>query len=158
MVRGSSTDYVGARGGMLVLLIAWSLISSGCAKNSSGNESGAASSASPVAQGAAATAATNDLMAKLPVYPGASHAASQRPTGGRNQVTADVYTTRDSFDKVRTWYQAALPAGSETSHEESQNEDLAVFTLSGGRTQQGVSILKTTGVEVTNITVTVIKD
>jgi len=157
MNRRSQTHSLGARSGMLVLLIAGTLVTVGCAKNGSGNESSATSSASPMAAGAAATAATNDLMAKLPVYPGAALVASQRPTGGGDQLTSDAYTTRDSFDKVYKWYQSALPAHSETSHNVSQNEDLAVFTLSGGKTHQSVTILKTSGVEVTNIALETIK-
>ncbi len=66
-------------------------------------------------------------------------------------VVLQVYTTRDSFDKVYTWYQGALPAHSETSHNTSQSQESAVFTLSGGTKQQSVSILKTGGVEVVNI-------
>lgn len=157
MSRRSQTDYSSARSGILVLLVVWSLVASGCAKSDSGNQSGAISSAAPTAAGAGAAVATNDLMAKLPVYPGAKLAAAQRPTVAGKHVVSDVYTTPDSFDKVYKWYQSALPAKSETSHEESQTEDSAVFSLSGGTTQQSVSILKTGGVEVTNITLTVTK-
>ena len=154
MNRGSQTSRV-VRCGMLVLLIAWSGASMGCAKSGSGDESTASSDASPLST---PTVATNDLMAKLPIYPGASHAASQRPdSGAAKQVTSDVYTTHDSFDKVYTWYKSALPANSETTHQTSTNEDLALFTMSAGRTHQGVSILRTNGVAVTNITLTLIK-
>ena len=69
-----------------------------------------------------------------------------------------IYTTPDSFDKVYKWYQAALPAKSETAHDISQSQESAVFTMSGGTTQQSVSILKTGGVEVINITLTVTKE
>jgi hypothetical protein len=157
MIRRSHALGNSARCGMLALLVALSLITASCAKNGSGDESTATSDSSPMAATATPAVATNDLMAKLPIYPGAAHAAAQRPAGGPKQVTSDVYTTRDSFDKVYAWYQSALPAHSESSHETSQNEDLAVFTMSDGSTQQSVSILKTNGVEVTNITLTLIK-
>ncbi len=136
---------------MLVLVIAW-LVASGCAKNNSGNQS---SQGPSPASTAAAAAATNDLMATLPVYPGAA-VATQPQTNviSGKHVVSQVYTTSDSFDKVHTWYQGALPAHSETSHETSTNEESAVFTLSGGTTQQTVSLLKTGGVEVVNITLT----
>jgi len=152
MSRRSQTDYFGAHGGLLVLLIAGSLVALGCAKSESGNQSRAVPSAAPMATGAAAT---NDLMAKLPVYPGAASAAAQTATVSGKHVVSQVYTTGDSFDQVYKWYQGALPAHSETSHETSQSQESAVFTLSGGTTQQSVSILKTGGVEVTNITLTV---
>lgn len=157
MTRRSHTLGLSARGGMLALLLAWSLVASGCAKNGSADESSASSSGSSTAADATATAPTNDLMAKLPIYPGATHAASSRPDPGAAKITADVYETHDSFDKVDKWYQSRLPAHSETSHEQTQTEDLAVFTLSAGRDQQSVSILKTVGVGVTNITLTTTK-
>jgi hypothetical protein len=141
------------RGGMLVLLIASSLVALGCAKSDSGKQSNAVTSATPIA---AEAGATNNLMTKLPVYTGATSAgAAQTGTISGKHVVAQVYTTPDSFEKVYKWYQAALPAHSETSHDTSQSQESAVFTLSGGTKQQSVSILKTGGVEVTNITLTV---
>ena|ERR1022692_3637541 len=157
MNRRSQTLCFRARAGMLVLLIAWSLVTVGCAKNDSANESTPNSNGSPMAADAAATAPTNDLMAKLPIYPGATHAASTRPDPGVAQISSDLYETHDSFDKVYKWYQSRLPAHSETSQEHSQNEDLALFTLTAGKDHQSVSILKTGGVEVTNITLTTTK-
>lgn len=135
----------------LVLLIACSLIAFGCAKSDSGKQSATAPSATPMA---AATPAANDLMAKLPVYPGSALAASQAGTIAGKHVMVQQYTTRDPFDKVYKWYQAAMPAHSETSHDTSQSQESAVFTLTGGAKQQSVSVLKTGGVEVTNITLT----
>jgi hypothetical protein len=154
MYRRSQAGRSSVHGGMIVLCIALSLVSVGCAKNGSGDGSTASSDASPMVA-ATSTVATNDLMAKLPVYPGSAHAASQKPEAGAARlVTSDLYTTRDSFDKVYRWYRSALPAHSETSRQTSQFENLAVFTMSAGRTHQGVSILKTNGVAVTNITIT----
>jgi hypothetical protein len=152
MSRRSSAGYRGTRGAVLVLLVAWSLAAPGCSKGDSGRQSSAGPSAAP---SATAAVATNDLMAKLPVYPGAAQAATQTATVSGKNVVSTVYTTRDPFDKVYAWYQAALPANSQTAHETSQSQESADFTLSGGTTQQSVSILKTGGVEVTNITLTV---
>jgi len=141
-----------SRSAMLVTLIAWSLLASGCTKSDSGKQSSAVPSATP---GTAATVATNDLMPKLPVYPGATAAtAPQTATVAGKQVVSQVYTTSDPFDKVYKWYQGALPAHSETSHDTSESQESAVFTLSGGAKQQTVSLLKTGGVEVVNITLT----
>jgi hypothetical protein len=152
MSRRSPADYFGARGRVLVLLIAWSLLALGCAKSDSGKHASAIPSGAPTAAGAVAT---DNLMTKLPVYPGAVLAASPTATVPGKRVVSQVYTTPDPFDKVYKWYQAALPANSQTSHETSQSQESAEFTLSGGTTQQSVSILKTGGVEVTNITLTV---
>jgi hypothetical protein len=135
-----------------VLIVVSTLIAIGCAKSDSGNQSNANPSAAPTV---AAAVATNDLMAKLPVYPGATTAVSQNTVVSGKRVQTHVYTTLDSFDKVYKWYQAALPAKSETAHESSQSQDTAEFLLSGGTKQQSVSIVKTGGVEVTNITLTV---
>jgi hypothetical protein len=152
MSRRSSTHRSSPCRGILVLLMAWSLFALGCAKSNSGQQASAASSSAPMP---VAASATSDLMVKLPVYPGAVLAASQTPTIAGKHVVSKVYTTRDSFDQVYKWYRAALPAQSETSHQEAQMESSAVFALSGGSTQQSVSIVKTGGVEVTNITLTV---
>ncbi len=153
MSRRSPTGHFAVRGGMLVLLIAWSLVALGCAKSDSGKQSSAVPSATPMTAGAAAT---NNLMTKLPVYPGATPAtAAQTGTIAGKHVVMQVYTTPDTFEKVYKWYQSALPAHSETSHDTSQSQESAVFTLSGGTKQQSVSILKTGGVEVVNITLTV---
>jgi len=152
MTRRFPARILDARIGALALLIAWSLVASGCSKSSSGNQS--SQGPSPAATASAAVA-TNDLMAKLPVYPGRTVATQpQTVVISGKHVVSQVYTTPDSFDKVHTWYQGALPSNSETSHQTSPNEESAVFTLSGGTTQQTVSILKTGGVEVVNITLT----
>jgi hypothetical protein len=152
MSRRSSVGHFGAYASVLVFLIAWSVVASGCSKGESGKQSSAVPSASPTATVAVAT---NDLMAKLPVYPGAAQAATQTTTVSGKNVVSTVYTTRDPFDKVYAFYQAALPANSQTAHDTSQSQESADFALSGGTTQQSVSILKTGGVEVTNITLTV---
>lgn len=137
---------------MLALVMVWSLAAVGCAKSDAGKQSSALSTTAPTA---VSSSATGHLLAKLPVYPGAKLAAAQTPTVAGEHVVSNVYTTSDSFSKVYKWYQAALPAQSETSHEEAQTEESAEFTLSGGTKKQTVSILKTGGVEVTNITLTV---
>jgi hypothetical protein len=138
-----------------LLLFALTAVLTGCSKSDSGGQTNANPTA---AQTVGVAVATNDLMAKLPVYPGAASAAIENTTVSGKHVQAHTYTTPDSFDKVYKWYQAALPAKSETSHDSSQNQSTAEFTMSGGTTQQNVSILRTGGVEVTNITLTVTKE
>ena len=158
MNRQSPSDQFGAHGRMLVLLIACTLVGTGCAKNDSANQSSAIPSSAPTTAGSSGTGATGELMTKLPVYPGASSTAPITAIVSGKHVVSQAYTTADSFDKVYKWYQAALPAHSETSHEASTSEDSALFTLSGGTTTQRVWILKTGGVEVTNINLTVTKE
>jgi hypothetical protein len=149
--RRFPTDNFGVHASVLVLLIAWSLVTFGCAKNQ--KQSSESPSAAPAATVAAAPA-TDNLVAKLPVYPGAVLATSNTGTISGKHVALHLYTTRDPFDKVYTWYQAVLPAHSEASHNMSQSQESAVFTMSSGTKQQSVSILKTGGVEVVNITFT----
>jgi hypothetical protein len=152
MNRRSFTGHGGGYARVLVFVLACSLAAAGCSKGGSANQSSATSSAAPTA---AASIGTNDLMAKLPVYPGASKATDSTGTISGKHVVQQVWTTRDPFDKVYPWYQTALPANSQTAHETTQSQESADFRLSGGTTQQTVSILKTSGVEVTNITLTV---
>ena len=137
-----------------LLLIAVTAVVMGCSKTDSASQTSRNSTAAPPA----AAVATNDLMAKLPVYPGAASAVAENTTVSGKHVQQQIYTTPDSFDKVYKWYQAALPAKFETAHDISQSQESAVFTMSGGTTQQSVSILKTSGVEVINITLTVTKE
>jgi hypothetical protein len=131
-----------------LLLIAYTAVVMGCSKNDSANQSSANPSATPTV---AAGVATNDLMAKLPVYPGATLAVSQNTTVSGKHFQTHAYTTPDPFDKVYKRYQAALPANSKTSHESSSSQDAAVFVLTSGTTQQTVTVVRTGGVEVTNI-------
>jgi hypothetical protein len=152
MERISPMNRSGARNGLLALLIAATLAATGCAKSDTGSQSNAAPTAAATI---AAAVATNDLMAKLPVYPGAASAASQELTVSGKHVQEHVYTTRDSFDKVYAWYQTALPPKSEISHDAAQSQESADFSMSGSAKQQTVSIVRTGGVEVTNITLTV---
>jgi hypothetical protein len=150
MSRRFSTDALGLRGGgVIVLLMSLSLVAFGCAKSDSAKQSSTAASAAPTVAAAGTTAT---VMPKLPVYPGASLATSNTGTISGKTATVQVYTTRDPFDKVYKWYQAAMPATAQVAHDTSQSQESAVFTLSGVSKQQSVSILKTGGVEVVNIT------
>jgi hypothetical protein len=145
---------LGARGGAAILLIAVSLVSAGCAKNDTASQTNTSSAATPMTAATTATGATV-LMTKLPVYPGATLAAASTPTVNGKHVVSDVYMTKDPFDKVYAWYENALPAHAETGHEKDQGQESADFMMAAGTTQQIVSILKSEGVEVTNITLTV---
>jgi hypothetical protein len=144
----------GAQGRAVILLIALSLVSAGCAKNDTANQTSTTSTGAPMSAATTATGSTV-LMTKLPVYPGATLAAAETPTVNGKHVVSDVYITKDPFDKVYAWYQNALPAHAETGHEKDQSQESADFMMAAGTTQQSVSILKTGGVEVTNITLAV---
>jgi hypothetical protein len=154
MSKQSPFGYLGARRGVALALIGWAMISAGCAKNDTASQTSTSSAAASPAMATAATGATV-LMTKLPVYPGATLAAGETPTVNGKHVASDVYMTKDPFDKVYAWYQNALPAHAGTGHEKDQSQESADFMMTAGTTQQSVSIVKTEGVEVTNITLTV---
>jgi hypothetical protein len=139
----------------LLLIAITAVVMVGCSKNDSANQSSANPSAVPTV---AAAVATNVLMAKLPVFPGAALAISRNTTVSGKHLQMHSYTTPDAFDKVYKWYQAAVPADAKKSHETSQGQEAAVFVLTAGTTQQTVTIVRTGGVEVTNITLLVSKE
>jgi len=66
-----------------------------------------------------------------------------------------VMTTDDSFDKVYTWYQQNMPAGSEKSHVTAPVES-AVFTM-GQPGQAQTSVTLTTSGGKTMITIAKVK-
>jgi hypothetical protein len=150
----SPLSHIAARGSVAILMVACSLMGAGCAKSDTASQTSSTSTASSMAAATTATGATV-LMTKLPVYPGATLAAASTPTVNGKHVVSDVYTTKDSFDKVYAWYENALPGHAETGHEKDQGQESADFMMTAGTTQQSVSILKSGGVEVTNITLTV---
>ena len=73
-------------------------------------------------------------------------------TGG---ATGEVLSTDDSFDKVYSWYQQNLPAGSEKSHVTAPVQT-AVFTI-GEAAQGQTSVTLTTQGSKTIITIAHVK-
>jgi hypothetical protein len=145
----------------LVLVV----FAAGCSKSSDTSSSSAASAApveaatTAAAMGAAATSAaassdtsaTTDEKTGLPVYPGATSAAS----GANAGQAGTVLTTEDSFDKVYAWYKDHMPAGSEKAKlsaggmsnatfetEKDGGKEVVAITSQGGKTT--ISLAKTT--------------
>jgi hypothetical protein len=122
---------------------------------SASTEPGASSASEPTssAMPAATTAANGDI----PSYPGATTQASgsSNMTASGGSSSGSVMTTDDSFDKVYTWYQQHMPAGSEKAHTTAPVES-AVFTV-GDAGQDQTSVTITTQGGKTMITVAHVK-
>jgi hypothetical protein len=99
------------------------------------------------------TAASGDI----PSYPGATTQASgsSNMSASGGSASGSVMTTDDSFDKVYTWYQQHMPAGSEKAHTTAPVES-AVFTI-GDPGQDQTSVTITTQGGKTMITVAHVK-
>ena len=86
----------------------------------------------------------------LPVYPGANASQTTAYTGTNTQNggsgAAIQLSTKDTFDKVYSWYKGQLPAGSERMKTSSGNGEMAVFQVGkeGDKTQKVVTIMGTT--------------
>ncbi|HEX3457224.1 MAG TPA: hypothetical protein VHR97_04650 [Candidatus Baltobacteraceae bacterium] len=118
-------------------------------------EPGASSASEPTssAMPAETTAASGDI----PSYPGATTQASgsSNMSASGGSASGSVMTTDDSFDKVYTWYQQHMPAGSEKAHTTAPVES-AVFTI-GDPGQDQTSVTITTQGGKTMITVAHVK-
>jgi hypothetical protein len=134
---------------VLFLVLATSLVVAGCSKNNSGQ-----STAPPTSAGAAAAppnamltttpAASVALMAKLPLYPGATQQVAGNSGGvGAGSASGQIFRSPDSFSKVYAWYQAKMPAHSEKSHMSMAGVETALFVLGSGNSHQTVTISKT---------------
>lgn len=103
--------------------------------SSSDQSSAAATEAASPAASAAATAA-----GEVPTYPGAVTQASGSSSNMMGSAAGKVLSTDDSFDKVYSWYQQNMPAGSEKSHVTAPVQS-AVFTIGeSGKGQTSVTL------------------
>ncbi|HEV3091634.1 MAG TPA: hypothetical protein VGX91_09390 [Candidatus Cybelea sp.] len=126
----------------VVALAACSAQSSKDASQSGSDQSGAAASTSTSTSDSASrtTASTKSDTGDLPEYPGASTEAAGSGSNMGYSASGKVLATGDSFDKVYTWYQGHMPAGSEKSHTTSPM-DTAVFMVGdAGSAQKSVTI------------------
>src|SRR5579862_2053828 len=123
------------------LAIAVAIALPACSGKSSSNTSStstdtnaAATSAAPADNGTAEPAAGASTAAQpasggdIPSYPGATTQASGSGSNMGTTASGTVMTTDDSFDKVYSWYQKNMPAGSEKSHMTSPVQS-AVFII-----------------------------
>jgi hypothetical protein len=121
------------------LAIAVAIALTACAGKSSSNTSSsssdtnaAATAAAPADNGSPAageTAAAQPAAGgEIPSYPGATTQASGSGSNMGTTASGSVMSTDDSFDKVYSWYQKNMPAGSEKSHMTSPVQS-AVFIV-----------------------------
>jgi hypothetical protein len=123
---------------VIVAAITFTACSSKSSSSSSGDQSSAAASseASPEASAAATTAAGD-----VPSYPGATtQAAGSSSTNMMGSAAGKVMSTTDSFDKVYSWYQKNMPAGSEKSHVTAPVESAVFMMGEPGSGQTSVTI------------------
>ena len=121
------------------------------------SSSSSTSDQSNVAATAAATEVGNPQTTanEVPTYPGAVTQASGSSSNMMGSAAGKVLSTDDSFDKVYSWYQQNMPAGSEKSHVTAPVQS-AVFTI--GEVGQGqTSVTLTTQAGKTIITIAHVK-
>ena len=145
----------------LAIVVALVAITACNSKSSSSSDQSSASATTAAARdswGAAATstaAATSSAAGDVPSYPGAVTQASGSSSNMGSSAAGQVMSTDDSFDKVYTWYQQNMPAGSEKSHVTAPVES-AVFTIGDpGKGQTSVTL--TTSGGKTMITIAKVK-
>jgi hypothetical protein len=122
---------------IVVALLTMTACSSKSSSNSSDQSSAAASSAAD-SPGAATTSAV--AAGEIPSYPGAATQASGSSNNMGQAASGSVMTTDDSFDKVYTWYQQNMPAGSEKSHTTSPMQTAIFMTGDPSTGQKSVTI------------------
>jgi hypothetical protein len=96
-----------------------------------------AATSAAASSGNAAGSATTDDKTGLPLYPGATSAASGANGSGQ---AGTVLTTDDSFDKVYAWYKDHMPAGSEKAKLSAGGMSSATFQTTGDGGKQVVAI------------------
>lgn len=143
-----------------LIIVAALVAVTACNSKSSSSSSDQSNAAATAAASAAATeapsgAATSSAAGEVPTYPGAVTQASGSSSNMGSSAAGQVMTTDDSFDKVYTWYQQNMPAGSEKSHVTAPVES-AVFTM--GQPGQGqTSVTLTTSGGKTMISIAKVK-
>ena len=133
----------------LAIVVAFVAITACNSKSSSNSsdQSNAAATTAAATSGAETTsaAATTAAAGEAPSYPGAVTQASGSSSNMGSSAAGQVLTTDDSFDKVYTWYQQNMPAGSEKSHVTSPIQS-AVFTIGDpGKGQTSVTLTTSGG-------------
>lgn len=128
----------------MALVIAAALAMTACAGKSSSNATDQSSAAATTAAEPSSAATTAAAPGEIPSYPGAATQASGSSSNMGQSATGTVMTTDDSFDKVYTWYQQHMPAGSEKSHTTAPVQS-AVFTIGDPGTDQTSLTITTSG-------------
>jgi len=146
-----------------ISLILAALALPACSSKTSSSDSSSDQSASSSASAAPSTAesaaepsaSAAGAMGSIPQYPGATTQYSGSSSNMGSSAAGTVMTTDDSFDKVYSWYQGHMPAGSEKTHttapvqsavftigETSQDQTSVTITASGGKTMITVGRVK----------------
>ncbi len=140
---------------IVAALVAVTACNSKSASNSSDQTNAASTAAATEATTSPGAPATSSAAGDVPAYPGAVTQASGSSSNMGSSAAGQVMTTDDSFDKVYTWYQQNMPAGSEKSHVTAPVQS-AVFTL-GQPGQAQTSVTLTVSGGKTMITIAKVK-
>jgi hypothetical protein len=133
--------------------------SSDQSNSTAGSEATAAASSEPSGMGsdamtsqASAAPGVAAAAGAIPDYPGAA-VRSQTSASSVAQTNASgrVLETPDSFDKVYTWYQGKMPAGSERMHLTQPSPSAVFVTYDPNKNQDSVSIVVSHGKTVITI-------
>lgn len=107
--------------------------------NSKSSSSTSSGTEQTTAAASAAPVDTSGAEGQIPTYPGATTQASGSSSNMGESASGTVMTTDDSFDKVYSWYQQHMPAGSEKSHVSAPIQS-AVFTIGDPGNQTSLTI------------------
>lgn len=100
----------------LAAIVAVTACAGKSSSNSSDQSNAAATSAAEPTTTASAEATASAANGDIPQYPGATTQGSGTSSNMGQTTSGTIMSTDDSFDKVYTWYQQHMPAGSEKSH------------------------------------------
>ena len=139
----------------MALVIAAALAMTACAGKSNSNSSDQSNAAATSAAEPSSAATTAAASGAIPSYPGAATQASGSSSNMGQTATGTVMTTDDSFDKVYTWYQQNMPAGSEKSHTTAPVQSAVFMIGDPGKDQTSLTI--TTSGAKTMITIAHVK-
>ena len=135
----------------LVIVAAMLAITACNSKSSSSSSTEQPSEAASAAASAEASPAASMAAGEAPSYPGAVTQASGSSSNMMGSAAGKVLSTDDSFDKVYSWYQQNMPAGSEKSHVTAPVQS-AVFTIGEpGQGQTSVTITTQAGKTIISI-------
>jgi hypothetical protein len=111
-------------------------------KSDTSDQSNATATTAAATSEAATTnpAATSAAAGDVPTYPGAVSQSSGSTSNMMGSAAGQVLSTDDSFDKVYTWYQQNLPAGSEKTHVTSPVESAVFMVGETGKAQTSVTL------------------
>jgi hypothetical protein len=129
----------------LIIVAALMAVTACNSKSSSSSSDQSNAAATAAATEAPSGAATSSAAGEVPTYPGAVTQASGSSSNMGSSAAGQVMTTDDSFDKVYTWYQQNMPAGSEKSHVTAPVESAVFMIGDPGKGQTSVTLTTSAG-------------